>query len=386
MLAKEAPYFIRGFVPSGTEGVYVKRRKSSLQFVPKSLASVSFACIVLVALLLTSCGNDASSGGNQGGNSSSPVTLNLGYFPNITHSVALVGVAKGTFKQGLGSNVTLKTSTFNAGPALITALLGGSIDIGYVGPNPAINGYVQSKALHIIAGASSGGALFVVRPGANIHSVKDLAGKTFADPQKGGTQDVALRHFLQVNGYKTTDQGGDVKILPTDNANAVTLFKLGQIDGAWEPEPYASRLVLENKGQVLVDERTLWPDQKFTTTELIVRDAFYNAHPDVVAKFLQAHVETVQYINSNLDAAKQLVNSEIKRITTKGLTTQVLDAAFKNLDITYDPLAQSLLTSADNAFALGLLGKTKPNLSGLFNLGPLNDVLSKKGLTAVVGP
>jgi NitT/TauT family transport system substrate-binding protein len=309
--------------------------------------------------------------------------VHLGYFPNITHAVALVGVARGTFKQALGSNVDLQTSIFNAGPALITALLGGSIDIGYVGPNPAINGYVQSKALSVIAGASSGGALFVVRPGL---TAKALAGKTFADPQKGGTQDISLRHYLQVNGYKTSDQGGDVKILPTDNANALTLFKLGQIDGAWEPEPYASRLVLEDKGQVLVDERTLWPEQKFTTTELIVSNAFLTAHPDLVAKFLQAHVETVQYINNNLAAAKQLVNSEIKRITTKGLTAAVLNAAFSHLDITYDPLTQSLLTSADNAFALGLLGKTKPDLSGLFNLGPLNDVLSKKGLAVVVGP
>src|SRR5689334_12694618 len=224
---------------------------------PQRLRIITF--LMLLAFILAACGNSSASSSNSSSNGH--ITVHLGYFPNITHAVALVGVARGTFQQALGSNVKLDTKTFNAGPAEIEALFAGDIDIGYVGPNPAINGYVKSKgaALRIIAGASSGGALFIVRPGANIHSAKDLNGKKLATPQLGGTQDVSLRHYLQQNGLKTVDKGGTVQIVPTDNANILTAFKQGSIDGAWVPEPWATRLIVEDKGQVLVDERTLWP-------------------------------------------------------------------------------------------------------------------------------
>src|SRR5881227_4083500 len=206
------------------------------------------ALFLLFAVALVGCGSQSSS--NNG-----PVTLNLGYFPNLTHAVALVGVERGTFKSALGSNVKLETKTFNAGPALIEALFAGDIDIGYVGPNPAINGYVKShgEALHIIAGAASGGALFVVRPGANIKTAADLAGKKIATPQLGGTQDVSLRFYLQQHGLKPADKGGTVQIVPTDNPNILTLFKQARIDGAWVPEPWATRLIVEGKGQLFVD-------------------------------------------------------------------------------------------------------------------------------------
>src|SRR2546430_6896292 len=195
------------------------------------------ALFLLFAVALIGCGSQSS-------NTTGPVTLNLGYFPNLTHAVALVGVERGTFKSALGSNVKLETKTFNAGPALIEALFAGDIDIGYVGPNPAVNGYVKSNgsALRVIAGASSGGALFIVRPGANINSAKDLSGKKLATPQLGGTQDVALRLYLQQNGLKTVDKGGTVQIIPAQNPDILTRFKQGQIDGAWMPEPWASRL------------------------------------------------------------------------------------------------------------------------------------------------
>ncbi len=191
-----------------------------------------FAFVVLLTLALVGCGSQTSSSSNSG-----PITVHLGYFPNLTHAVALVGVERGTFQNALGSNVKLETKTFNAGPALIEALFAGEIDIGYVGPSPAINGYVKShgEALRIIAGAASGGALFIVRPGANIQTAKDLANKKFADPQLGGTQDVALRFYLQQNGLKAADKGGNVQITPTDNPNILTLFKQGKIDGASVP-------------------------------------------------------------------------------------------------------------------------------------------------------
>ncbi len=314
-----------------------------------------------------------------------PTAVRLAYFPNLTHAVALVGVQRGTFKDALGPNVALETKTFNAGPALIEALFAGEVDIGYVGPNPAINGYVKSKgdALRIIAGASSGGALFVVRPEASIKTAKDLDGKKLASPQLGGTQDVALRFYLQENGLQTADKGGSVQIIPTQNPDILTLFKQGQLDGAWVPEPWATRLVIEGKGQVFVDERTLWPGGKFTTTLVVVRRQFLADHPDLVAKFLQAHVDTVQYIAAHADETKKIVNGEIERITGKPLPAGVLDKSYTNLDITYDPLAPTLFKSAESAFALGFLGESKPDLTGIYDLDPLNTVLAAKSLPAV---
>jgi NitT/TauT family transport system substrate-binding protein len=281
--------------------------------------------------------------------------------------------------------VTLSTKTFSAGPAEIEALLAGDIDFGYVGPNPAINGYVKShgEALRIIAGASSGGVLFVVRPGAHITKASDLNGKKIADPQLGGTQDVSLRHYLQVNNLKPADKGGTVQIIPTANSNTLTLFKTGQIDGAWVPEPYASTLVVQDKGQILVDERTLWTNKLFTTTNLIVRTAFLKQHPDLVAKFLQAHVETVQFIQKNGSDATTIINAELKQLTGKAIASPVIASALKNTDFTYDPLISTIISAADSAYQLGFLGKSKPNLTGLFDLQPLNDVLKAKGLPAV---
>ncbi len=338
---------------------------------------------VLLAFTLVGCGVQ-----NSNNNPNGQVTVRLGYFPNLTHAVALVGVARGTFKDALGPNVHLETKTFNAGPALIEALFASDIDIGYVGPNPAINGYTRSNgaALRIIAGASSGGALFVVRPGARIQSPRDLANKKFATPQVGGTQDAALRYYLQQHGLQTADKGGNVQIIPTDNPNILSLFQQGKIDGAWVPEPWATRLLIEGNGTVFLDERSLWPRGQFVTTNVVVRTAFLQEHPDLVKKFLQAHVETVQYILKNQVNAKEIVNSEIQQITGKALAKKVLDQAYTNLNITYDPLTSTLLQSADRAYSLGFLGQSKPDLTGIYHLRELNAVLASRGLASVAGP
>lgn len=332
----------------------------------------------LFLLVLAGCGSQST-------NSSGQTIVNLGYFPNMTHAVALVGVERGTFQQALGSKVQLKTTTFNAGPAEMTALLAGDIDIAFVGPNSAISSFVHShgEALRIIAGASSGGVLFVVRPGANIHTAKDLAGKKIADPQLGGTQDISLRYYLQQNGLTPADKGGNVQIVPTDNATILTLFKEGKIDGAWVPEPWGTRLIVEGKGKLFLDERSLWPNGQFDTTDIVVSTKFMNAHADLVSKFLQADVDTVSWIQNNPDSAKSIINSEIKRLTGKGFSTQELNMAYNNLEITYDPLSSSVIEAADREYSLGFLGTSKPDLTNLFNLGPLNVVLTSKGLATV---
>jgi NitT/TauT family transport system substrate-binding protein len=349
-------------------------------------SSLRLVALLPLLLAIVACGQNAPASNTSGqAGASSPTSVRLAYFPNLTHAVALVGTARGTFKEALGSEVTLDLKTFNAGPALIEALFAGEIDIGYIGPNPAINGYVRSQgqALRIIAGASSGGALFVVRPEANIPTPADLDGKRLATPQLGGTQDVALRHMIQEAGLQIADNGGTVTIMPTQNPDILTLFQKGEIDGAWVPEPWATRLIQEAGGQVFIDERDLWPEGKFVTTHVIVNTKFLNEHPDLVTAFLRAHVDTVQYIAENPEEAKSLVNQEIERITSAPLPREVLEQAITTVDFTYDPLAETLFVSADHAFALGFLGDSKPDLSGIYALDPLNAILTEKGLPVV---
>lgn len=308
--------------------------------------------------------------------------VRLAYFPNLTHAAGLIGVERGTFQHALGSGITLDVKAFNAGPALIEALLAGEIDLAYVGPNPAINGYVRSRgqALRVIAGASSGGALFVVRPGAAISGPRDLPGKKIATPQLGGTQDVALRHYLREHNLLTADRGGPVTVIPAAPADILTLFRQGHVDGAWVPEPWATRLVLEGHGRILFDERDRWPARQFVSTVLVASSKFLAARPDLVTAFLDAHVDTIQFIRSKPADARRLANGAIARITTKGLPDPVMTAAFERLEFTYAPLSQSLETQARHAFELGFLGRQAPDLRGLYELRFLNEVLARKRL------
>jgi NitT/TauT family transport system substrate-binding protein len=309
--------------------------------------------------------------------------VRLGYFPNVTHATALVGVESGIFKNALGPD-TLETKTFNAGPAAVEALFSGALDATYIGPNPAINAYVQSggKAIRIVSGATSGGALLVVKP--SINSPADLKGKKVASPQRGGTQDVALRYWLKNNNLKADlEGGGDVSILPQENAQTLETFRSGQIDGAWVPEPWATRLVQEGGGKVLVDERSTWPDGRFVTTHLVVRTDFVKQHPDAVRRLVQGQVEANELVNGNPAEAQRLVNQAITAITGKGIAAGVLQEAWKNLEFTNDPIATSLTASADHAHEVGLLEKV--SLKGIYDLSVLNQVLKTSDQPEVKG-
>lgn len=313
------------------------------------------------------------------------VTVRVAYFPNLTHAVGLVAVASGRAQEALAPH-TVQLTSFSNGPLLIEALMAGEIDLGYVGPSPALNGYVKSRgeALRVIAGASSGGALFVVRPSANITSPADLAGKRIATPQRGGTQDIALRFLAKNAGLRTSDEGGTVTVVPMQNSDILTVFQRGQLDGAWVPEPWGTRMVQEAGATVWFDERSRWPDDRFATTHLIVSTRFLEQHPALVKAFLGAHVDATRFIQSNPAGAKTLANTEINRITTAELPAPLIDAAFDNIDFTWDPLTTSVDVMADHAFQLGFLGTTQPDLRDLYVLGPLNEVLREKGLSPVV--
>ena len=313
--------------------------------------------------------------------------IRIGYFPNITHAQALIGMSaeRGDFAKSLGS-VKVDAKTFNAGPDEIEALFAGELDLAYIGPNPAINGYVRSKgeSVRVIAGAVSGGAVLVVRADANVKDAKDFAGRRVATPQLGNTQDVAMRYYLLSNNLASVEKGGNVTIVPTANPDILTLFLKKEIDAAWVPEPWGARLVKEGNGKILLDERDLWqPDRKFMTACVIVSPKFMHEHPDLVRRWLTAHVELTQWINANSAEAKRIANNEIKRLTGKALPADELDDAWSRFDVTYDPLSASLFVSADRAFALGYLGKDKPDLSGIYDLDLLNQVLAEKKLPTV---
>lgn len=305
--------------------------------------------------------------------------VRLAFFPNVTHTVALVGTGRGTFASAFGTNVQVEEQSFNAGPAEIEALFGDQVDIGYIGPGPAVNGFLKSKgkALRIIAGASSGGASLVVRSDAGITDIKGLAGKKVADPQTGGTQDISLRHALKDVGLTSTDKGGTVTVLPTANPDTLTLFVKKELDAAWVPEPWVARLVKEGNGQILTDERDLWPNKKFATTVVIVRARFLQEHPDLVAKFLEAHVQTVDWIAKNPDEARKIVKQRIKTLAKLELPEDILTASLSRTEFTYDPLRETVLTFADWSKALGYLRDDRSALKELFDLTALNQSLEK---------
>jgi len=312
-------------------------------------------------------------------------TIRVGAFPNLTHAQAMVGKANGWFDKAMGPQVKVQWTSFNAGPSAIEALFAGAIDMTYVGPNPAINGYVRSngEALRVVAGAASGGASLVVRNDSGINRPEDFHGKRVASPQFGNTQDVALRNWLKNHGLKTNDKGGDVQIVPMANPDQLTLFLRKDLDAAWAPEPWATRLIHEGNGHLLVDERSLWPNGQFVIGLLVVNAKFLKAHPDLVKNWIRAEVDLTDWINAHPAEAKKLLNGQILHETGKALSAVVLDEAFSRMQVTYDPLHAALNTAAEQAFADGFLGRTKPDLSGLYDLALLNQVMAEKNRKAI---
>ena len=316
---------------------------------------------------------------------SSQTVLRVGAFPNITHPQAMVGKANSWFEKAMGPKVKIEWKSFNAGPSAIEAMFAGAIDMTYIGPNPTISGYVRSQgeALKVVSGAASGGASLVVRNNAGINKPEDFHGKRVASPQLGNTQDVALRAWLKSHGMKPKDKGGDVQILPMANPDQLTLFLKQELDAAWAPEPWATRLIQDGNGRLYLDERDLWPNRQFVVTNLIVNTKFLREHPDLVKNWIRANVDLTDWINCHLPQAKQLLNGQIQKETGKALPPAVIDAAFGRFEATYDPIRSSLLTSAQSAFDAGFLGRQMPDLSGLYDLSLLNQILAEKGRKAV---
>ena len=351
----------------------VPKRKRAIE------AALAIGLVLLIAVGAIVASNISRNTEAQAAEPTPAAELKLGYFGNVTHAAALVGVKKGFLAEALGST-KLSTETFNAGPAAIEALNAGAIDAAYIGPNPAINSFAKSQgqSVRVIAGAAAGGAQLVVKPG--IISASDLKGKTLASPQLGGTQDVALRAWLSSQGYKTSvDGSGDVAINPTDNAQTLKLFQDGKLDGAWLPEPWASRLVLQAGAKVLVDEKDLWDGAgtgkpgEFPTTILIVNQKFAADHPDTVKALLKGNAESVAWLNSApADEKAGVINAALQESAGAALPADVLNRALANITFTLDPLAGSYPKLLQDGVEAGTTKKA--DLNGLFDLRALNQV------------
>jgi NitT/TauT family transport system substrate-binding protein len=339
--------------------------------------------VIAPLLALFALAGSVGAGATAGAAPSGGVTVRLGYLTNLTHASALVGVADGTFATKLPKGDSLQTSTFNAGPAEVTALLSGALDAGYLGPNSAITAYTQSggKGIRIISGATSGGAALVVNP--SITSASQLKGKTIATPQLGNTQDVALRTWLTKQHLTfpgPNGGGGQVTILPEDNATTLTAFKSGTIAGAWVPEPWVTRMVSEGKGKVLVNEKTQWPQGRFSTTVLVVNSSFLKSHADLVTDLLKGQIATNAYLNASPAKAQAAANAALATLTGKPLTAPELAAAWSDLTFTNDPIASSIATDVTHAKAVGF---PSSSIAGIYDLGPLNSLLKAAGKAPV---
>ena len=374
----------------------------------RNLARSGVGSLLLLATFVAACGGGGSSsnpstsnpstggpGGSSPGSSGAaggvpgplqdPVALRINVFANVTHAPGLIATAENGPLRKLLPNADITVTTTNSGTGAVEQLFADAIDITYIGPNPALNAYTQSngEAVRVVAGSTSGGAFLVVRD--DIDSAEDLRGKKVASPNLGNTQDVALRAWLKEQGLSTdTAGGGDVSVVPQENSLTLETFQAGTIDGAWVPEPWATRLIDEGGAKILVDERDLWPEGEYVTTHLMVATKYLEANPEVVKRVILATIEAVDFANENPDEAQAITNAEIEKWTSQALSEDLLAKSWANLKFTVDPIASSLAKSAEDAQALGLL-EDPGDLAGLYDLTFLNEILAGLGRDPVSG-
>jgi NitT/TauT family transport system substrate-binding protein len=345
-------------------------------------ASRTAAVLLALALaVLSACSRADESAQAPAADQGPAPELRLGFFPTITHAPALIGVQNGLFAQQLGQT-KLSTQTFNAGPAEVSALLGGSLDVGFIGSGPAINAYKQDPdGVRLIAGSTSAGAELVVRPG--ITSPQQLLGKKIATPQQGNTQDIALKKWLRDNNLPVGPAAENkVEVVNIENARALDAYKTNQLDGGWLPEPFASRFVLEGGATQLLDERSLWPNGQFPTTVVIARTQYVQEHPATVAALLKGLVAAEDLARTDPNAAKAAANAALGANGSKPLPQNVLDRAWGQVTLEENPLASTFPRLAQDAVAAGTATEAT-QLGGFVDVGPLNQALTAAGRPTV---
>ncbi len=307
----------------------------------KNAAYFSALLLLLIAALWTSaCGQKSDAEGQK-------TNVRIAYFPNITHTQALVLKNQGTLETAWSDQCNVSWTSFNAGPAEIEAIFAGEIDLGYIGPVPAINANVKSGGdVKIISNATNAGAVFLTRKDSDIASVEDLAGKNVAVPQLGNTQHLCLLSLLAENDLKPVDQGGDVSVSASSNADIVNLMDNGSIDAAVVPEPWGT--IMEQKGstEVLLDYDELFLGGDYPTAVVIANGDFLADHPDLVQEFLDMHRDATLFIQDNPEQSQEIVNAEIESVTGKAIDSDIIASAFSRIEAT-----ETLNTEAIMAFA-----------------------------------
>ena len=327
----------------------------------KIRSAIYIGIVTIAAISIVAAMYHSSYSGNEN-------RIRVAYFPNVGHAVPIIGTETGIFSNGLGNQTVIETKLFDSGPQVIESLFANSIDIAYVGPGPAINGFLKSenKGIKILSGAASGGASFIVHPDSSISSVQDFPGKRIAAPQIGNSQDISLRTYLSENGLKTAEKGGSVVVFNIPNPDIYTLFVKGEIDAAWVPEPWATILVNELGGKRLFYEEELWPDKQFASVLLIGRSDFIEKHPQIIQNWISSHMETVDRINSNPNESELIFNQFLKKTLGQSLPEQIVSESLANLEITSDPISNSIYIFAERADSLGYLGRHGYDLEGIF--------------------
>ena len=296
--------------------------------------------------------------------------VRIGYFANLTHAQAVLGVSSGDFATAVAP-ATIKSLKFNAGPELMQALFAGAIDIGYVGPGPVISAYATShgQALRVIAGAAANGVLIVARKDGPVNTLADLVGHKLATPQLGNTQDISAKHYLR-DVLKQTDLSN---VAPIPNAQMSALMARGQIDAAWVPEPWGSILVSQTGARVIAEEKDLWPTKQFTLTLIVTTPQFLAAHPDVVKKVLAVHEKWTKLLNDAPDQQVPALAAALNQLTGQTFDQAVLTTALHRITFTNDPLPDTLSTMATWTTELGFVDNV-PDLSNLFDPGILRSL------------
>ena len=318
---------------------------------------IGLTAIVLMAAVLNITSTDNS--GNE---------IRVAFFPSISHAVPIVGIENNIFQENLTEQKIIEVKIFDSGPQVIESLFAKSIDLAYVGPGPIINGFLKSNGqdLKILAGAANGGASFIIQKDSGLDSIENFQGKRIASPQISNTQDVSLRHYLSTHGLEPVEKGGTVFVINISNPDIYTLFAKGDIDGAWVPEPWATILVEELSGVRLFNESQFWPEKQFSSVLLIGRTNFIEQNPETVEKWILSNQKTAEWINSNPDKTKMIYNEFMQDYMGKTFSKKIIDESFSNLEITSDPIKNSVLTFAERADSLGYLGRSGYNLDGLF--------------------
>ena len=318
---------------------------------------IGLSTIVLIVAVMNTVSTDNS--GNE---------IRVAFFPSISHAVPIVGIENNIFQENLTEQKIIEVKIFDSGPQVIESLFAKSIDLAYVGPGPIINGFLKSNGqdLKILAGAANGGASFIIQKDSGLDSIENFQGKRIASPQISNTQDVSLRHYLSTHGLEPVEKGGTVFVINISNPDIYTLFAKGDIDGAWVPEPWATILVEELGGVRLFNESQFWPEKQFSSVLLIGRTNFVEQNPEIVEKWILSNQKTAEWINSNPDKTKMIYNEFMQDYMGKTFSKKIVDESFSNLEITSDPIKNSVLTFAERADSLGYLGRSGYNLDGLF--------------------